>query len=172
MTSQLKGKKLGEADMNNDTKDSLGNPTPPVMGTADEMQGVFHDFMRLLVRFLVVSWNMFMRIIMFFGIMPWFQKRPALFLVLGFLLLAFVLPLGVYFMAAGLVSFDSKNAGDSFIQRKNPLRKPDFQTDEEEREALQGEAMLKMLEAGHSTENAMKVHDAIGKLYDMKKSNC
>lgn len=65
----------------------------------------------------------------------------------------------------------SSSAKGFFIQRDG--LKPNvsgFQTDEEERAALQGEAMLRMLEAGHSTENAMKVHDAIGELYDMKKS--
>ena len=136
----------------------------------DNLEKVGADFVSLLVRFLVISWNMFMKILLFMRVMPLFRRTPSLFLVLGFLLLAFVFPVGVYFAAAALVGFDSKNTDNDFIQNKKPNKRPDFATDDEEREAMQGEAALRVIEAGHSIEKASIVYEAIGELYDMKKN--
>lgn len=65
-------------------------------------------------------WNVQMQILRKIGIMPFFKARWWLFLVVGFLLLGFLFPLGVAFLISSLCAGEmDPKADDDFIV---PLR--------------------------------------------------
>ena len=74
-------------------------------------------------------WNWQMGLLKSIGLMPFFAKNWWLFLVVGFLLLAFVVPLGVAFVVTAFAAgqMDPKAADDFIV----PLRQepPDFGED-------------------------------------------
>jgi hypothetical protein len=138
------------------------------------MEQVAHDFVPVFTRFFVALWNWLMRLLIRVGLMSAFKTRPWLHAVLIFLLMAIAPYVGIFFLVAALVaSGHGAKIDNNFmgvVPEKKSERFMDAESDEEEREAYQGEAMLRVYESGLPIEDTMKAHDAVGKLYDMKKT--
>lgn len=139
-----------------------------------EIEQIGRDTVPILVRFFVAIWNLLMKALVLVRLMPLFRKRPWLHAVLIFLVMAVAPYVGMFLLVAGIVANSrGAKADNDFIvclQEKQSARFMGAQSDEEEREAMQGEAMLRAYEGGLSMEDAAKVYDAIGEVYDMKKA--
>jgi hypothetical protein len=139
-----------------------------------EIEQIGRDAVPILTRFFVAIWNLLMRGLIAVGIMPVFRKQPWLHAVLIFLVMAAAPYVGVFFLIAGLVagSHGAKADNDFVVSlnKKAPERFMGAQSDTEEREAYQGEAMLRAHESGATMEEAKKVYEAVGELYDRQKA--
>lgn len=138
------------------------------------MEQVGREAAPVLTRFFVAFWNVAMKALVAVRLMPLFRKRPWLHAVLVFLVMAAAPYAGAFFLIAACVAMSKGAKPDNdFIvrlQEKQPVRFMGAQSDEEEREAVQGEAMLRAYESGVTMDEAMKVHEAMGEVYDMQKA--
>lgn len=139
-----------------------------------EIEQIGRDAVPILTRFFVAFWNLLMRALIAVGIMPIFRKTPWLHAVLIFLVMAVAPYVGAFFLIAGLVagSHGVKADNDFVVSlgKKIPDRFMGAESDEDEREAYQGEAMLRAYESGATMEEAEKVYQAVGELYDRQKA--
>ena len=139
-----------------------------------EIEQIGREAVPLLTRFFVALWNMLMRALISVRIMPVFRKQPWFHAVLIFLLMAIAPYVGVFFLIAVIVAMGhGAKADNNFMVSLNEKKAERFmgaESDEEEREAYQGEAMLRAHESGATMEEAKKVYEAIGKVYDMQKA--
>jgi hypothetical protein len=118
---------LGSVGVNNNSKGEKEDLNNAFSGIYKGLSNIFDECM-VVGRY---SWNMEMRIIKSVGVMPFFMSRWWLFVVLGFLLLAFVLPIGVAFIITAFSAGQmNPRAQDEF---KVPLRRAamDYATVEE-----------------------------------------
>lgn len=138
------------------------------------MEKAAHETVPILVRFLGASWNILMWVLGVTGLMPLFKKAPWLHAVLIFVLMAIAPPVGVFVLIAGCVALNKGVKAESNFMvsmgKEPPERFMGAQSDEEEKEAYQGEAMLRVYENGATMEEAQIVYDAMGKVYDMQKA--
>lgn len=126
----------------------------------------------VVVRFFISLWNVLMKGLVAVGVMPAFRKRPWLHAVLIFFIMAAAPYIGLFVLIAALIaSGNGAKAANNYMATASDKseRFMGAQSDEEEREAYQGEAMLRAYENGVPIEDAMKLHDAMGKLYDRQK---
>lgn len=137
------------------------------------MQRVAHDAIPPLTRFFIALWNLLMKALVAVGLMPSFRKQPWLFAVLIFVIMIPAPYFGVFIIAAGCFALNNGAEPDNnfmaSLREKKTKRFMGAQSEKEEREALQGEALLTAYENGATIDEAMKVHEAMGQLYDAKK---
>jgi len=130
--------------------------------------------MLFLMRFFIAIWNMLMRVLIALRLMSTFRKLPWLHAVLIFLIMAIAPYAGVFFLIAACVAGShGAKADNNFTAsvRDKHERFMGARSDEEEREAVQGEAMLRAWESGATPEQAGKVYEAMGALYDKQKKD-
>lgn len=142
---------------------SGGNPLKDVAQAAS-------DLIPVADRFLSASWNVFMKILAFVRLMPLLRKHPWLLAALVFGLMAALPPVAIFFFAISLVALNHGVRSDEDFMVVKRAAEPYQWAEGEERQALQGEAMLIAYESGVSPEHLAKVGEAIGELYDNKKN--
>jgi hypothetical protein len=103
--------------VSNNSKGEKEDLNDAFSGINDGLSGIFYECM-VVGRYI---WNMEMRMLRSVGVMHFFVSRWWLFVVLGFLLLAFVMPIGVAFLFTAYAAGQMAPKGqDEFIV---PLRR-------------------------------------------------